>query len=85
MTIWQALAHLLNFVYPAVFVAAGLAAVLRWRHGHAWWRSAAVLAGLGVLVLGVGLGFLHRDGAMLTYAAMLALQAAAAAGLARRR
>ncbi len=84
MNLWQALEHLLNWLWPALAVAMGLAVALRWRHGRSWRRQTAWLFLLGVLVLFAGLWVLERDGAMATYAVMLLVQATWAWGVARR-
>ena len=84
MSLWQALDHVLNVLWPAMAVAAGLALPLRWRHGRSWWRQTLVMAVLGALVLVGGPWILARDGAMLTYALMLLAQATWAWGVARR-
>ena len=82
MTALDALTHLLNFVLPAVLLgglAAGLAKLVWFRalkavpwRSLAGWASAAATAALvgGLLLTG-------RDGAMLTYGAMVLACAAA--------
>ena len=91
MTASLALIHLMNFVLPALmlgFVAAGLAKLV-WRRAlqavpllrlGGWASGAALLALVG------GLLWTGRDGAMLTYGAMVVASAAALgwAGWARR-
>jgi uncharacterized membrane protein len=69
--------HLLNFVSPAVSVAALLVLVLCWRAPHVRaraGRSWVWLSALGVLVLLAGLVWFGRDGKLATYAAMVVLQ-----------
>ena len=71
--------HCLNFVAPAVSVAALLALVLWWRAKHVrarTWRPWAWLSLAGVLVLLAGLVWFGRDGKLATYGAMVALQGA---------
>jgi hypothetical protein len=68
--------HLINFVLPAwamALILPTLARLLFWRAwaGVAWWAVAKRVAWVGMLVLLVGLLVLGRDGAMLTYAALV--------------
>ncbi|RYF32261.1 MAG: hypothetical protein EOO26_11995 [Comamonadaceae bacterium] len=70
------IAHLLNFVAPALFMALVLALATRFlmkrRAGApALWAQAAInfIAGVGVLL--AGLAFYGRDGMMMTYAALV--------------
>lgn len=72
----DALWHLLNFVAPALGVAALSALLAKW----AWrrelaavrWRQLAQAAAVaGVLALGAGLVLFGRDGRMATYAALV--------------
>lgn len=69
--------HLLNFVMPAAGLSAMLVLSLKYRRVR---RPSALKmwGGLflaGVVVLLVGLWLLGRDGAMLTYAALVLVQA----------
>lgn len=78
MTILAPLWHLLGLVVPALAVAAVLVSGLRVRRAvpggkHAW-RSFALIAGLGVLVLVAGLAWFGRDAKMATYAALVLTQ-----------
>lgn len=76
----SALIHLVNLFMPSIGVAciaAGLAKLL-WRRdlkGVAWWRLASTSAAACALVTLAGLVAFGRDGAMGTYAAMLAASA----------
>ncbi len=68
--------HLINFVLPALAMALmlpTLAKLLFWRAwgGVAWWSVVKRVAWVGTLVLLAGLLVLGRDGAMLTYAALI--------------
>ncbi len=74
MDILSAIWHLLNFVAPALALAATLGVAL-WlqapaRGVRAAWRSAGWLAASGVLVLAAGLAWFGHDGKMVTYAAL---------------
>ena len=84
MTVLGLLWHVLNFVAPAAGIGLMLAAALRWRHGRplmpCWWR----LTALGALVLVIGLVLSERDGAMVTYAALVLAQGTLAWWWARR-
>ncbi|MGQ9724416.1 MAG: hypothetical protein ACUVVU_03480 [Tepidimonas sp.] len=68
--------HLANLLAPAWGMAALLAPALAW-HGRArpFWREVAGhlvwLAGIGSAVLIAGLAALGRDGAMVTYVALV--------------
>lgn len=65
--------HLLNFVLPAAGLAAIMALTLRIRgiRTPGWIRMWTGLFAAGVAVLVAGLWWLERDGAMLTYAALV--------------
>jgi hypothetical protein len=68
--------HLINFVLPALAMALmlpTLAKLLFWRAwgGVSWWAVVKRVAWVGMLVLLSGLLVLGRDGAMLTYAALV--------------
>jgi hypothetical protein len=81
------LIHVLNFVAPALAVAALLALVLAVRTPRVRQRPVAVwggLAALGSFVLLGGLLYFGRDGKMATYAALVLAQGAFAAWWARR-
>lgn len=70
------LAHLLNFAAPALVVGLLVAAAGRWllRRGGAvlgWWSNLALNWLAGLAVLGAGLAWFGRDGAMATYAALV--------------
>ena len=72
--------HLINFCLPALAVAAALVAAGRLLYGApplAWplGRQFAVLAAAGVAVLLLGLVLTGSDGRMLSYAALVAVQA----------
>ena len=84
MDLAAALWHVLNFFWPATAVALGLAVPLCWRQGRHFGRQFVALWGLGGVVLIAGLWWLQRDGAMITYAVMLTVQATWAWAMARR-
>lgn len=68
--------HLFNLVLPALAMALilpSLARLLWWRAwaGVSWWAVVVRVAAVGVVVLLAGLLLLGRDGAMLTYAALV--------------
>jgi hypothetical protein len=72
--------HLLNFVVPAAGLAAVMTLALRLRGVRApsvvkMWGG---LCAAGVAVLLAGLWWLERDGAMLTYAALILVNASLA-------
>lgn len=80
--------HLLNFIAPALGVAALLGAAL-WlqapaRGVQAAWQSTVWLAASGVLVLAAGLALFGRDGKMATYAALVLVMGSVAWWRARR-
>lgn len=83
MGIWAFILHLVNFVLPAVAVAALLVpGVVGWRGlrlgsgpvRRRLWRVFGVLSAVGVTVLAAGLIGLGRDGKMLTYAVLVLAQ-----------
>jgi hypothetical protein len=68
--------HVLNFIAPALGVAAWITLVypLIWRHGRRWqgWKKQFVLNSLaGALMLLLGLLVFGQDGKMITYTAMV--------------
>ena len=68
--------HLLNFVAPAIFVAAALALFGRFYmkkvpYALAIHAQFAINMGAGVLTLVAGLWFFGRDGKMATYVALV--------------
>jgi hypothetical protein len=72
--------HLANFLFPAVFMAAGLWALSRilWRHKPAmfkpWLQFVLIsVAGAGVLIVGLVWG--GQDGKMLTYTGLVVVSA----------
>lgn len=72
--------HLLNFVAPALAVAAGVALAARMlrprgTQGLGWWTSLAINFAAGVAVLGAGLWLGGKDGLMATYAALVGVVA----------
>jgi len=76
MGLLAAFNHLLNFIAPALSVAAALVLLshllLRRRAaGRGWWRPWAVHSIVGCCVLAGGLVLQGRDGTMLTYAALV--------------
>jgi hypothetical protein len=76
MGIFAVLNHLFNLVLPALAMALilpSLARLLWWRAwaGVSWWAVVKRVALVGVAVLLAGLLLLGRDGAMLTYAALV--------------
>jgi hypothetical protein len=76
MGIFAVLNHLFNLVLPALALALilpSLARLLWWRAwaGVSWWAVVKRVALVGVAVLLAGLLLLGRDGAMLTYAALV--------------
>ena len=76
MDLLALLDHLFNFVAPAAFLALVLALAGRFLGGGRagvprWWVQWALTFGAGVGVLVVGLAVFGRDGAMVTYAALL--------------
>lgn len=82
MTALDALIHLFNFLLPALLLGSLAAALakLAWRRALArvaWWRLAAWAGGAAVVALTGGLFLTGRDGAMLTYGAMVLACAAA--------
>ena len=77
MSALDALLHLLNFMLPALLlggIAAGFAKLAwpRMLAGVRWWRLAAAAGGAALLVSIGGVVLTGRDGAMATYAAMVA-------------
>jgi hypothetical protein len=87
----DALWHLLNFSAPALGVGALATALakLLWRRelaGVGWTRLLLWSIGAGVLVLVAGLALFGRDGAMITYGALVVATALALwfAGFVRR-
>ncbi len=82
MGLIEAFWHALNFVAPALAVGALGAGAMKglWRRDLAhvpWAPMAGVGAGVGALVLLLGLTLLGRDGRMSTYAVMCVAIAAA--------
>lgn len=82
MGLVDALWHLLNFGAVAALAAAMAAALAKglWRRelaGRSWWRLAAAAFLAALLVQGLGLWWLERDGRMATYLAMVPAMAAA--------
>ena len=78
MDLLALLDHLLNFVAPAAFIALVLVLVGRFLGGRRtgvprWWVQWAITFGAGVGVLLAGLVVFGRDGAMTTYAALVAV------------
>jgi hypothetical protein len=76
MDLLALLNHLLNFVAPAAFLALVLAFAGRFLGGNRasvprWWVQWALTFAAGVGVLVVGLAVFGRDGAMVTYAALV--------------
>jgi hypothetical protein len=76
MSLLALLNHLLNFVAPALAVGflcalAGRVFGRRKAGVPAWWVQGAINFGVGTLVLLAGLVFSGRDGAMITYAALV--------------
>jgi hypothetical protein len=68
--------HLLNFVAPAVWVAALIVLATRFlmrkqAKASVWWIQFAIAFSAGVAVLMVGLWIFGRDGKMITYAALV--------------
>jgi hypothetical protein len=68
--------HLLNFVAPAVWVAALTVLATRFlmrkqAKASVWWIQFAIVFLAGVAVLMGGLWIFGRDGKMLTYAALV--------------
>jgi hypothetical protein len=82
----DAVLHVLNFVAPAVFVGLLLTAVARWRKPmrYSFGIAFAIISIANIVVLTAGLAYFGNDGKMLSYAAMCAVAAAVALGLARR-
>jgi len=75
-----ALAHLLNFVAPALVLALGLATVarisgLKARQITGWWQQVAINFFVGGGVLLAGLLVFGSDGKLATYAALVLLSA----------
>lgn len=71
-----ALAHLLNFVAPALVLALGLAAAARLIAPKAgnmagWWAQVAINFAVGCGVLLAGLAWFGRDGKLASYAALV--------------
>jgi hypothetical protein len=82
MGVSDVLWHLLGFLAVPVLLAVCAATLVKllWRRdlaGHPWWRLTSVAAGASVLAAVGGLLATGRDGAMLTYAAMVAACAVA--------
>jgi hypothetical protein len=76
MGVTDVLWHLLGFLAMPVLLAMSAATLVKgvWRRELAaqpWWRMVARASGAAVLAAVVGLVVTGRDGAMLTYAAML--------------
>ena len=72
--------HLVNFFVPALAMAllvSALARLVWWRvlKPVAWWRQVGIVAGVNALVWLAGLILLGRDGAMWSYAALVAASA----------
>lgn len=68
--------HVLNFLMPALVVAALTALAARWltpgqRPSRPWWQVALLGAAAGWIVQMVGLALTGSDGRMATYVAML--------------
>ena len=73
-----ALAHLLNFVAPALVLALGLSAAARLGLPKAmqitgWWAQVAINFAVGCGVLLAGLMVFGHDGKLATYAALVLL------------
>lgn len=71
-----ALAHLLNFVAPALALALGLAVAGRFmvskaNHITGWWAQVAINFAVGCGVLLAGLVLFEHDGKLATYAALV--------------
>ena len=81
MTVWQLILHLLNFVLPALAMAAFMPWAGRWvmrsRGAVPVRRRMAVHAMCGVGVLVAGLVVQGYDGEMATYAALVLVAATA--------
>jgi hypothetical protein len=80
MTVWLLLLHLLNFLLPALAMAALMPWAGRWAMGTSNWpvrRRMAVHALAGVLVLVAGLVLHGQDGKMSTYMALVLVAATA--------
>ena len=80
--------HLINFALPALAVAAGLVAAARALYGPppvAWplRRQYGLVSAVGVAVLLAGLVVTGSDGKMLSYAALVIVQAGVQAWLVR--
>jgi len=79
MTATELLVHLLNFIAPALFVAAVLASTPRlFRRpkkagAPAWWVQVVIVFIAGVAVLASGLAWFGHDGKIVTYAALVAV------------
>jgi hypothetical protein len=78
MSLLDLLNHLLNFVAPALAVGfmcalAGRVFGRRAAGAPPWWIQGAINSGAGVLALLGGLVFSGRDGAMITYAVLVAV------------
>jgi hypothetical protein len=76
MGLFDLIDHLLNFVAPAIFVAAALALLGRFYmkkvpSALVFKAQFAINIGAGVLALVVGLWFFGRDGKMASYIAMV--------------
>ena len=83
MTILSALLHTLNFILPAVFVggllavAAPLALRIKTKRSRQQvMRQWLINSLVGIAALALGLWFYGVDGKMMTYAALVAAQAA---------
>jgi hypothetical protein len=68
--------HVLNFIAPALSVAAWITLIhpLVWRHGKRWqgWKKLFVLNSMaGIAMLLLGLMVFGQDGKMITYTAMV--------------
>jgi hypothetical protein len=77
MGVLAGLDHLVSFFLPALFLALLLAGAgrLAWGRGQPArraWRHAAINFAVGAAVLAAGLALSGRDGAMATYAALVA-------------
>lgn len=73
--------HLLNFVFPAAFMAALMALCAPFvtpksGFAHNWWAQLAINFIVGMLVLVAGLALFGREGRMLSYAALALAMAA---------